>query len=132
LKTVSTLLTALLALLLLIAAYFGLIDGLRAVRVADGPLRLLVSATQLLAGLLALAALIALGFGHRATGALLVGWVATLAMTNGLSPVVWRHDAIAVGIKSGVITGTWLGLAVWLWGYCHRRATRGASASHAA
>lgn len=119
-KTVSKLLTALLVLLLLIAAYFGLTDGLRAVRGADGPLRLLASATQLLYGLLALAALITLGFSHRAVGALLVGWVATLALNNGLGPIVWGHEAVGVGIKSGVITGTWLGLVVWLWRYCRR------------
>jgi hypothetical protein len=131
LKIVSMLLTALLVLLLLIAAYFGLSDGFRAVREAHGPLRVLASATQLLYGLLALAALAAVGFRHRAAGPLLVGWVAALAVTNGLSPFVWGHASVAVGIKSGVITGIWLGLVVWLWGYCRRRAAR-ASESHAA
>jgi hypothetical protein len=124
LKTVATLLTALLVLVLLLAAYFGLTDGFRAVRAADSPLRVFVSATQLLYGLLALAALIALRLRHRAAGALLVGWVAALAVSNGSGPVVWGHEAVAVGIKSGVITGTWLGLVVWLRGYCRRRAAR--------
>lgn len=123
-KAVSILLTALLVLLLLLAAYFGSTDGVRAVRVADGPLRLLASVTQLLYGLLALAALIALGFGHRAAGALLVGWVAALAFGNGLSPIAWGREPIAVGVRSGVITGTWIGLLLWLRGYCRRRAAR--------
>ena len=124
LKTVSVLLTVLLVLLLVIAAYFGLSDGFRAVRGAHGSLQVLVSATQLLYGLLAMAALIAVGFGHRAAGALLVGWVAALAVTNGMSPFVWGFGSVADGIKSGVITGLWLGLVVWLWAYCRRRAAR--------
>jgi hypothetical protein len=72
--------------------------------------------------------LIALGFGHRVARALLVGWVAALAVTSGLTPLVWGHAPLVVGIASGVITGTWLGLVVWLWGYCRRRAARAADA----
>jgi hypothetical protein len=124
LKIVSILLTAFLAILLLIAAYFGLGDGVRAIRGAQGASQVLVSAAQLLYGLLALAALVAIGFGHRAAGFLLVAWVAVLALTNGLSPLVRARESIGVGVRSAVITGAWLGLVVWLRGYCRRRAMR--------
>lgn len=128
-KALSALLTGLLVLLLLLTAYLGLREGIGAVGAADGTLRVLASATDLLYGLLALGALIALGLRQRAAGVLLVGWVAALALTNLLGPIAWGHESIRLGIKSGVITGTWLGLLVWVWGYARPRAAHAGGSS---
>jgi len=115
-KKLPLLLTGLLVLLLLATAYLGLVDGLGLVRQARTPLRVVATATELLYGVTAVGALVALASRHASGRYFLIVWAALLSVTAALAPPVWGGSSVAVGIESGVAAALLVGLLVWGWG----------------
>jgi hypothetical protein len=121
-RIVSSLLTGLLVLLLLAAAYFGLTGGFVLVREAHTGAQKLATGTELLYGVTALLALVAMASRHKGTLALLVVWAAALTATSALAPVVWANRSVAIGAASGAAVGAVLAIIVGAWLYAGRRA----------
>jgi hypothetical protein len=122
-KTVSWLLTALLALLLLASAYLGLRDGFGLLREARSAAQWVATGTELLYGLAALPALAILPSGRPWALRLLIVWAAAVTATSTLAPVVWGKTAWTVGATSGCAVGALL--AILLWGWHHSRRVAG-------
>jgi len=111
-----------LVLALLASAYNGLWEGWSELQNDDTPPMRLATATQLLYGLAALLALLALA--RRATRRwvfpLLLVWAFATTATATLAPIVYGGRPLGTGIAAGAITALLVGPAVWLW----RRACR--------
>ena len=114
-KTVSLLLTGLLVLLLLAAGYFGIVEGLGLVRQAHTPLEILPTASELLYGIAAVGALVALASRHRSAQYLLILWAVLVSITAALAPPVWGGSSAVVGAESGVAAALLIGLVLWGW-----------------
>ena len=123
-RIVSFLLTGFLVLLLLASAYLGLTDGIGLLREAHTAARRLATGTELLYGLTALLALVAMASRHTWTLHLLVVWAAAVAATSALAPVVWGGTSWRVGAESGAAVGVVLAVVVWSWHRVARQANR--------
>lgn len=106
---------ALLVLLLLLTAFNGLVEGISATHYADTRGMRLATATQLLYGGLALAALGALAFRRRWVFGLLVAWGISVTVTATLAPVVYGGTPVRDGVLAGSITGAVVALILWCW-----------------
>ena len=115
LKTLSRVLLVILVLLLLSSAYLGIRDGVGLVREAHLVFEILATATELLYGVAAVAALAALGARHRSALVFLVIWAAALTATSGLAPVVWAHTSVASGVGSAALVGVIVAALLWGW-----------------
>jgi hypothetical protein len=120
-RIVSSLVTGLLVLLLLAAAYFGLTSGFGLLREAHTGAQWLATGTELLYGLTALLALAALASRHKWTLRLLIVWAAAVTATSALAPVVWGGTSWMVGAESGGGAGLLLAVLLWSWHYAGRR-----------
>jgi len=124
-RIVSSLLTGVLVLLLLAAAYLGLTGGFGLLREAHTGVQRLATGTELIYGLTALLVLVALASRHQWTLHLLVLWAAAVAATSALAPVVWGGASWTVGAETGGAVGVLLAVVVWSWHYVGRRVSRG-------
>jgi hypothetical protein len=121
-RVVSTILTAFLILLLLASAYLGLTGGIPLVREAHTAARALATGTELLYGVAALLALVALANRYRWSFRVLIVWAAGLTATSGLAPVVWGNTSVRTGVVSGAVAGVVLALILWAWHFAQSRA----------
>ncbi|HEV8149533.1 MAG TPA: hypothetical protein VGP61_05050 [Gemmatimonadales bacterium] len=104
-----------LVLLLLATGYNGLVEGVSATHYADTGGMQVATVTQLLYGVLSVAALLALGFRRRRVHGLLVGWAIALTATMALAPVVYGGQSLWKGVLAGSVTALIAGLAVRGW-----------------
>ena len=104
-KTASLILTSLLVLMLLASAFLGITDGVGLVRQAHTTAQAVATAAELLYGVAAVGALVALASRHKFAPHLLTLWAACVTITSGLAPVVWGGTSVAVGAESGVAAG---------------------------
>lgn len=123
-KTVSWLLTALLVLLLLAAAYLGLTGGFALLRQARSAVQWLATGTELLCGLTALPALAKLPSRRPWALRLLIVWAAAVTATSALAPVAWGKTAWTAGAASGCAVGAFLAILLWGWRRSRRFAGR--------
>jgi hypothetical protein len=123
-KTVSWLLTALLVLLLLAAAYLGLTGGFTLLREARSATQWAATGTELLYGLTALPALATLPSRRPWALRLLIVWAAAVTATSVLAPVVWGRTTWTAGAASGCAVGALLALLLWGWHHSRRFAGR--------
>jgi hypothetical protein len=126
-RIVSLLLTGLVVLLLLATAYLGLTGGFALVREARTFAQQLATGTELLYGVTALLALVAMASRHKSALLLLIVWAAALTATSTLAPVVWGNASPAVGAASGVGVAVVLALILWPWHVVRGRAAGGAA-----
>jgi len=101
------------AVLLLLTAYTGIVDGLDTLRSAANPLERAAAAGQLAYGGLAVATLLASAIARRWVLPLLLAWGAALTIIGGLAPVVWGEQGPAVGIFAGICTAGIVALVLW-------------------
>jgi len=127
-RTVRTILTVMLTLLLLASAYLGLTGGIPLVREAHTATQSLATGTELLYGVAALGVLVALAGGYRWTLRALTVWALAVTATSGLAPVVWGNTPVMTGVVSGAGVGAVLALLLWGW---HAAGARAAPASAA-
>jgi len=111
-----------LVLALLASAYNGLWEGWSELHNDDTPPMRVATATQLLYGLAALLALVALALrpARRWVFPLLLVWAVATTSTATLAPIVYGGRPLGTGIAAGAITALIVALPLWLW----RRACR--------
>lgn len=120
-KIVLSFLTGFLVLLLVAAAYFGLTGGFELLRQAHSGVQRLATGMELLYGLAALLALVALASRHRWTLRLLIVWAAAVTATSALAPWVWGGTTWMVGAEAGATVGVVLAVVLWGWHHVGRR-----------
>ena len=120
-KILFWLITVLLVLVLLAAAYFGLTEVFGLLPEAHRPLEVLAVATEFLYGLLALIALVGMATHHRTTPIVLVAWAVAATAGSALSPVTWGRAPAVEGIKSRIVVGLVVGALVFGWRYTRRQ-----------
>lgn len=101
--------------LLLLTTYAGLVEGPDAMRSAATQGQRVAALTQMLYGVFAVAALIAMPLRPRFVLPILVLWGAALTVTGGLAPVVYGETGILVGVMAGVSVALVVVLVVWGW-----------------
>jgi len=98
--------------LLLLCVYSGIVDGLDSARSAATPGQRIAGASQLVYGIAAAAALLALLLRRRWSMPLLLVWGASLTLTGGMAPVVWGEQNALVGLIGGASVALIVGLAL--------------------
>jgi len=121
-RIVLRFLTGFLVLLLLAAAYLGLTGGFGLLREAHTVVQMLATGMELLYGLAALLALVALALRHRWTLRLLIVWAAAVTATSALAPWVWGGASWISGLEAAVAVGVLLSAVLWSWLHLGRRA----------
>jgi hypothetical protein len=100
---------------LLLTGYFGIREGVPAIRSAVSVGQKVAAVTQLLYGLLGVAALLGVVTRDRWTTTLLTLWGLTLVATATLGPVVWGGTGPAPAVAAGATTTLVVGLVLWAW-----------------
>jgi len=100
---------------LLLTGYNGVVEGINATRFADTPGMKVATATQLLYGLGAVAALAAMGFRRRLVFPILVVWGLAVTATGALAPVVYAGRSFGLGAAVGATTALVVVLLLWAW-----------------
>ncbi|HEV8357204.1 MAG TPA: hypothetical protein VGQ17_10610, partial [Gemmatimonadales bacterium] len=100
---------------LLLTGYNGLIEGINATHVADTPGMKVATATQLLYGFAAVAAIAAIFVRRRLVFPILVGWGIALVLTGALAPVVYGGSSLGVGLAGGAVTAVLVALVLRAW-----------------
>lgn len=98
---------------LLFIGYTGISGGLQQVGASATFGQRLQTATQLLFGALAVAALGTLVARRRWTGAVLLAWGAALTVGAGLAPVVWGGTGLLPAVAAAVATALIAWLTLW-------------------
>lgn len=99
--------------LLLFCAYGGIVVGLDALRSVSTPGQRIAGASQLVYGISAVAALLALLLRRRWSMPLLLVWGAALTLTGGMAPVVWGEQNALVGLLGAAVVAPIVGLVLW-------------------
>jgi hypothetical protein len=99
--------------LLLFCAYSGIVGGLDALRSVSTPGQRIAGASQLVYGISAVAALLALLLRRRWSMPLLLVWGAALTLTGGMAPVVWGEQNALVGLLGAAVVAPIVGLVLW-------------------
>jgi len=126
-KSWQRILTTVILLLLLATAYNGIVEGLNATHFASTTGQRIATLTQLGYGVLALAAMVAMGLKHAMTTAVLVLWGGAIVVTALLAPVVYGGTSIGVAIGAGLASTIVVGLVILGWQRSRRSPTEAAS-----
>ena len=109
-----------LVIFLLAGAYNGLVEGINATHHADTPGMRVATVTQLLYGVAAVVALLALATKRAWSRWAVLGCFLAASVTGGLAPVVYGGEPVRTGLLSGAVSALLLGLVYWAW----RRSSR--------
>jgi hypothetical protein len=100
---------------LLLTGYKGLVEGVNATHVADTPGMKVATATQLLYGVTAVAAILAMRLWPRLVFPILIAWGLAVTATGALAPVVYAGRPLGWGVSGGALTGAVVSLLLWAW-----------------
>jgi hypothetical protein len=100
---------------LTLTGFNGIVEGLNATHFADTPGMKVATATQLLYGFSAAAALVAMAVRRQLVFAILAVWSLALTATAVLAPVVYAGRGVGVGVAFGAATALVTGLLLWAW-----------------
>ena len=101
------------AAVLLSTVWGGLSDGIQNASGPGSAGQRVATATELLYGVAAIAALWALFAGKRWLGAALAPWIVGTTVTAGLAPVVWGGADWRAGTTSGIAAGVVTVIVAW-------------------
>ncbi|HEV8600168.1 MAG TPA: hypothetical protein VGQ69_12460 [Gemmatimonadales bacterium] len=104
-----------LVILLLVTGYNGLVEGVIATHHAGTAGMRVATVTQLLYGVCAVVALLALAAKQRWVLWPVAGWALAVIATAGLAPVVYGGTPVRTGLVAGAGAALVLGLVLWAW-----------------